>query len=217
MIKTIKSIVAKVLNYFRWQSYVVRNYKARPPVHVVAKDVSGLKVHIGSGEIDLKGWVNVDARNLDHIHIVSDKLTLNEFSNDAIAEIYMCHVLEHLSFVDAESLLDSIREKLVIGGLVRVSVPNFSVISDIYERHKNIDLIKYPLMGGQNYPYNYHKSIYDYDSLSALLAENGYSEIGQWDTDDVFGGSIGDWSDGKIAVPGGYEAISLNIKATRFR
>jgi len=214
MLSLIKKSVLKISRYFKWQIYVLKNYNSRPPIKVY-RDDNGPKIHIGPGEIDIKGWINIDGRALDHVHLITDNLSLKEFADGEVSEIYMCHILEHLSFEEVNDTLKIFYSKLKIGGIIRISVPNFKIISEIYSNFDNIDLIKYPLMGGQDYSYNFHKSIYDFNSLKESLKITGYSEIELWDQQKDFGIEIGDWAAGKINTPKGKRYISLNVKAKR--
>jgi predicted SAM-dependent methyltransferase len=212
MVNIIKNLIKKILRLSSWQMYIFKNHSLRPPIHIPPKN-EGLRIHIGPGVIDLKGWINIDGRPLEHIHLVTDNLSLKEFADGEIAEIYMCHILEHLSFAEVSELLINLHKKLQVNGIMRISVPDFSVISNIYNNHKDIELIKYPLMGGQDYSYNYHKAIFDFNSLKVLLKNSGYKGTTEWDANQDFGVDIGDWSSGKIKTPSGKQLISLNIKA----
>ena len=170
------------------------------------------KVHIGCGPINLDGWINIDARNDSHIHIHTDVIDLKDFSDNSIGEIYMCHVLEHFSFEEVSSLLDVFKRKLKPGGLLRISVPDFRLIAQSYlEQKVGLHSLKYALMGGQDYEYNFHKSVYDFETLVQVLNDAGFSHSQSFETVKDYGLDIGDWSTGKIAnLP-----ISLNIKATK--
>jgi predicted SAM-dependent methyltransferase len=176
----------------------------------------GLKVHIGTGEINLQGWINIDARNFAHVHIVSDDMKLSEFSDNSLDEIYLCHILEHISFQDAEIFLKNLHDKLKKGGTIRIAVPSFDSIIKIYHNTNNdFNVIKFALMGGQDYEYNFHKSMYNYNSLSSVLKNNNFQNITEWKTKEDFGQSIGDWSDSLFKTINGDILISLNIKAVK--
>jgi len=183
------------------------------PVYVESKS-TGLKLHIGAGPLNLQGWVNIDARGFEHIHLCTEGFELNEFSEHSIAEIYMCHVLEHFSFEETKNILLNFRSKLQKEGLLRLSVPDFDKIVDIYKlNNQDVDLIKYALMGGQEYEFNFHKSVYNKNNFSKLLKDCGYKEIKEWATVEEFGKSIGDWSDGIFKTESGNYPISLNLIA----
>ena len=66
-------------------------------------------------------------------------------------------------------------------------------------------------MGGQNYLNDFHKSIYDFKELKNILEKNNFKDIKTWETKDVFGESIGDWSDGFYKFDGKEYKVSLNL------
>ena len=39
------------------------------PTPIFSNSRKGIKLHLGSGEINLQGWINVDAKEGMHIHI----------------------------------------------------------------------------------------------------------------------------------------------------
>jgi predicted SAM-dependent methyltransferase len=173
-------------------------------------------VHLGAGPINIQGWINIDARSDSHIHLQSDGFDLNEFADGALSEIYMCHVLEHFSFEESKDILRNLHKKLKVGGVLRLSVPDFDRLIAVYHSNGNdLEFVKKALMGGQDYMYNYHKSIYNNALLANLLLSCGYSAPEEWSTQEDFGIDLGDWSSNKLSTPGGYFPISLNIKALK--
>lgn len=177
---------------------------------------SKLKVHIGCGEIQLLGWVNIDARPLPHVHLVSERLDLDEFSDGSIGEIYLSHVLEHLSFEEVNKFLEKMHHKIAVGGVLRISVPDFESIVTIYlENDRSINSVKYALMGGQDYEFNFHKSVYNHKSLESLLLNAGFTDIENWNTEEAFGADIGDWSNKTFLTVGGEHQISLNLSGKK--
>ena len=208
----IKKFIKYILSWLKVSKDIFSN---EPPVYTNF-DKDGLKIHIGSGKINLQGWINIDARKFSHTHIKTNKLDLEEFKNDSIDCIYLCHVLEHFSFNEVNSLLKLFLTKLRKNGILMISVPDFKSLSEIYYR-SNYDLssIKNALMGGQDYEYNFHKAVFDKESLKSLLGELGFSSIEEWTTDKEFGRSIGDWSDHIQKVKGFKIPISLNLKGIR--
>ena len=191
-------------------------YLFRKPTTAPTGSKRGPRVHIGCGEIDLPGWINVDGRDFSHVHVVSNRLDLDEFSAESLTEIYLCHVLEHFGFEEVERLLAVFHSKLQPGGVLRLSVPDFSLLTHIYnETGRDLEHIKYALMGGQGYEYNFHKSVFDDAHLRKLLTKAGYSNCENWETVADFGCNIGDWSAKKIRVGARFFPVSLNLKATK--
>tara|TARA_B100000780_G_C21126621_1_gene457382 strand:- start:8671 stop:9291 length:621 start_codon:yes stop_codon:yes gene_type:complete len=167
------------------------------------------RVHIGCGPINLEGWINIDARDAAHVHINTDVIDLIDFADNSVGEIYLCHVLEHFNFEEVKLVLDVFYKKLQPGGILRLSVPDFNLLSESYFKNKvPLKSLKYALMGGQDYEYNFHKSIYDLETMSEVLAEAGFRDSQEYDTVEDFGIDLGDWSTGEV----GKFPVSLNVK-----
>lgn len=207
-----KNFLKFLITIFRRFGLSIKN-RNRPDVVYSENPTNGLRVHLGAGPVNIQGWVNVDARAYEHTHLVAKNFELVEFADGTISEIYMCHVLEHFSFAEAETLLRNLKRKLCIGGVIRISVPCFDKLIAVYADSKNdLDLIKLAIMGGQDYEFNFHKSIYNNESLVRLLKTCGYIDIMEWDTKTDFGVDLGDWSNKSFPSPSGPQMISLNLK-----
>ena len=183
------------------------------PAPIYTKQTDGIKLHLGSGNINLQGWINIDARNGNHIHILEKDFKLEKFADNSISEIYLCHVLEHFTIHEIENLLKIFSKKLLLGGILRISVPNFDSILKIYQlSHNNIDKIYPILLGGQDHIYNFHKSIFNKRNLTNLLTKNNFGHIKQWNTKQIFGSNIGDYSSQNVRISNQKIPISLNIQ-----
>ena len=207
--KKVKNYIKNFLNF--------KNLLNNPvPIYTdYNQKVDGLRLHLGCGEINLQGWINIDGRDDKHIHLVSKDLNLKAFKDNSISEIYVCHVIEHFSYAEGHDLIKVFMKKLVKGGILRISVPDFDKLISIYNKNnKDFNSIKSSLMGGQNYKYNFHKSMYNKKSLKSLLEEHGFVNCVEWDPISDFGVSLGDFSDAKLKTKINMEPISLNIKAT---
>jgi len=182
------------------------------PAPIYAKRTEGIKLHLGSGNINLQGWINIDARNGGHIHILEKDFKLETFSDNSISEIYLCHVLEHFTINEIENLLVIFSKKLLLGGVLRISVPNFDNILKIYQlSDRNIDKIRPILLGGQDHIYNFHKSIFNNKNLTKLLNKNNFGYVEEWDTKEIFGSDIGDYSNHNVRISNQKIPISLNL------
>lgn len=209
----ISKILAKI-NAISLRAHVAR-YGGNKPVFPKAGD-GGLKIHLGAGPINIQGWVSIDARHAPHIHLESEGFALDEFADGAISEIYMCHVLEHFSFEEIKAILRNLHKKLKVGGLLRLSVPDFDSLVTVYHSNgNNLELIKLALMGGQDYAHNFHKSVFNRATLSRLLIEHGFIQAETWETYAEFGVHIGDWSEANFSTPKGEVPISLNLRARK--
>jgi predicted SAM-dependent methyltransferase len=185
------------------------------PLHPEVKR-DGLRIHLGAGPINIQGWINIDARDASHIHLQSSGFDLKEFADGVVSEIYMCHVLEHFSFEEAKTVLKTLHRKLKVGGILRLSVPDFDQLIVIYHANGNdLELVKMALMGGQEYEYNFHKAIFNKELLSNLLMTCGFANAQTWSTLGDFGIDLGDWSNKGFDTPSGNIPVSLNIKAIK--
>ena len=203
------------LNFYKNFINFIKSQDKPMPVFIKNNNI-GPKVHIGAGPINLQGWINIDARPLDHIHIVSKNLNLKEFSNNSIQEIYMCHILEHIPFTEVPNIFQNLYKKLKIGGVLRISVPSFDSMVQIYkDNNNNLNIIKYALMGGQDYEFNFHYSVYNESELTKIFKKNKFINISNWNVKDDFGIDIGDWSSAKFKTKNGKYDISLNLKAIK--
>ncbi|MFT5452216.1 MAG: putative SAM-dependent methyltransferase [Enterobacterales bacterium] len=215
MLNTLRKTYHWIKKFLQWQRFVFSHYNKSVPVYAKTAG-EGIKLHIGAGEVNVQGWVNVDGRKFEHTHFVSDGFDLKEFSDNSIEEIYLCHVLEHFSFQDGENLLKYFRTKIMVGGVLRISVPNFDALVTAYKANgDDVESIKSALMGGQNYDYNYHKAIFNKKSLALMLKQCEFSEAIEWKTEEDFGIGLGDWSNGTISTPDNKIPISLNLKAIK--
>lgn len=204
------------LRWVQWQRTAMSNLDQPAPIYAPHAP-KGLRVHLGSGEINLQGWVNVDARAFPHVHAQTSSLSLAEFADAAVGTVYLCHVLEHLSFEEGRTVLLALNRKLADGGTILISVPDFDALVAAYlASGRNFDSIKFALMGGQGYEYNFHRAMYTKQSLAALLAECGYGPAEPWVTEEEFGRSIGDWSSATVkAGEQGAIPLSVNLKARK--
>ena len=213
----IKLSLAKhfLINILKRVKNLIKNKDKAMPVFPSLAN-TGVKIHIGAGEINLQGWINVDARPFDHIHIVSEELDLKEFSDDSVTEIYMSHILEHVPFSKVLNIFKHFNKKLKVGGILRVSVPDFDSIVKIYtNNNNNLDTVKYTLMGGQDYEHNFHYSVYNLKALESIFKKAKFNNINKWNTKEDFGLEFGDWSSYKFQTKKEDIEISLNLKATK--
>ena len=81
-----------------------------------------LRLHIGSGNVRLPGWTNVDAQRLPGVDVVADVTRGLDFA--AAEAVFSEHFLEHLAVDDALRFLLEAHRVLMDGGWVRLTTPN---------------------------------------------------------------------------------------------
>jgi SAM-dependent methyltransferase len=174
-------------------------------------------LHIGCGEKNHPAFVNVDARPFPHVHVVtSDIAHLGEFADGSADLIYMSHVLEHFKRAEVSGILMEMYRVLKPGGMLRLSVPDFDKLLEVYRLSENDVLsIHNQLMGGQDNPYNIHYTAFNRRDLDALLLATGFSKVQLWDPWVRHEPHIKD-SSMKVMRAGGKEVrISINVEAIK--
>ncbi|MFP4107123.1 MAG: class I SAM-dependent methyltransferase [Phycisphaerae bacterium] len=189
--------------------------RAIAPARAPASADGKVRIHIGCGDTELPGFWNIDARPLRHVHYVQSACPLDMFDDESADLIYASHVLEHFSLQGAEQALAEWHRVLRPEGVLRLAVPDYGVLAEIYAQTGDIRRIRGALMGGQNYPGNFHQSVYDERLLGDLLRSVGFEEVRRWDPWDVHGGSPPDTSAETRPLDGEDMLISLNLEAIK--
>ncbi len=172
-------------------------------------------VHIGCGELNDPRFINVDKRKMWHIHIIGGVEDLDSIPKNYADLIYMSHVLEHVSHLKVPGVLVELRKRLKDNGILRIAVPDFNKIIEIYQEVGAIELIAPPLMGGQGYPENYHASIFNSEYLTKLLLKAGFESVRAWDPNSADFHTFDDWSKKPTVVNDREYFASLNLEAVK--
>jgi predicted SAM-dependent methyltransferase len=174
-------------------------------------------VHIGCGWKNSPEFVNIDALPLAHIHIITENIaSLPDLGNDTVDLIYMCHILEHIKEEDLEGVLSEMKRALKSGGILRLSVPDFDRLIEVYQASgRTLSTISRQLMGGQDFQYNIHYSVFNHARLSELLTKVGFRQILTWDPENCQYHNFRDRASRKIKVNGLEYPISLNLEAIK--
>ena len=174
-------------------------------------------LHIGCGDIDAPGFINIDARSKQHVHIVTTSLFKLDMIPSGTADlIYMSHVLEHVGHRHTVETLREMHRVLKGNGVLRISVPDFDKIVSIYlENNRDLACVEGALMGGQDYPFNFHYSTFNQTNLAAKLVDTGFLFVRNWDPEKVEHHNFDDWASTGLNIRGIAYPISLNIEAVK--
>lgn len=207
-ISLLKNAFLSVFEYLRW---IVQRKSF--PVNADGK----VLVHIGVGDQDDSRYINIDARPLKHVHIVTKKIhKLKKIKSNSVDLVYMCHIMEHIPVYDISIVFAEMKRILKTGGVLRISVPDFDKIINVYTQcGKDIDSIRVLILGGQDYAFNFHYSIYNEKYLAEKLHALGFSNISQWQPTAADYYNFDDWASKKYTVGINEFDISLNIEATK--
>jgi len=151
-----------------------------------------MKLHLGCWKRNIPGWVHIDQCDLPHIdyqHRV-DRLPMIE---DGAAElVYASHVLEYFDRVEVGDVLAEWRRVLKPGGMLRLAVPDIEPLIDVFRETGSLDRILGPLFGRMEVDTGngrarviYHKTVYDFPSLRAVLVANGFDQVRRYDWRDT--------------------------------
>lgn len=195
-------------------SFAKRRYVQPPyPKNAEGKTL----VHIGCGKINSAEFINVDAQPYAHVHIVTSNISrLPDFADGTVDLVYMCHVLEHVKRNNLNKVLLEMKRILKDGGVLRLSVPDFDRLAEVYHHSgKDITAITNQLMGGQDSDYNIHYSVFNHRHLTELLKRTGFQTIRLWDPWNCQYHNFKDKAC-KVMRAGGQDfPISLNLEAVK--
>lgn len=207
-------IGAKFYYYIKYQLRYVQWALNKPSYPVLSS--KKINIHLGSGKVNHPDFINVDLNLFPHIHHLSDIGTLKMFQDNYADLIYTCHCLEHIPHPNIVNILKEWRRVLKPGGCLRISVPNFHTIVEIYKNTNNIDILQGPLMGAHDSKLNMHCTAFDEKYMKEKLLQSGFQTIRLWkhgEKGDYT--SFDDWSGKCITIGGHNYPISLNIEAIK--
>lgn len=151
-----------------------------------------IKLHLGCGKRYLKGFIHVDLADYKHIDFRCDVRKLTKFKDESVDLIYASHVIEYFDLEEVRIVLKEWRRVLKKGGILRLAVPDFKVLHQVYNYYGDLEVIRGPLYGKWNIPGRdkivYHKTVYDFSSLKTVLKKAGFKNIRRWDWRKVFVG-----------------------------
>ena len=148
-----------------------------------------MKLHLGCGKRYLEGYIHVDIAKFEHIDYQLPIDDLSTFNSNTVEEIYASHVLEYFDGNDVVNVLNEWKRVLKPSGILRLAVPNFPKLVEVYQSSKDLSSILGPLYGKWdigNQEFIYHKTVYDENSLNKVLEEVGFKNIKSWDWQEFF-------------------------------
>lgn len=172
-----------------------------------------INLHLGCGNINNPAFINIDLVPAPHIHYVSRIDHLHQFRDNSIDLIYACHCLEHFSHMQTLAVLKEWCRVLKKNGILRVSVPDFNSMVELYlTAGRDINKVLYPITGNQDYKYNFHMSIFNEESLRRLFIDAGFSVVKRWTPGSSAMTTFDDWSGRTITLNNTTFPISLNLE-----
>ena len=161
----------------------------------------------------------MDALPAPHVDIVGPVERL-PVEDDSVSLIYASHILEHFGRYEYKAVLRERFRVLKPGGILRLSVPDFSACAAIYYESGLVDgltgLVGL-IVGGQRDKYDYHKMIFDEDLLRHDLLDIGFREVRRWDWRLTEHAGVDDFSQAHIPHmdKDAGRLMSLNLEAIK--
>jgi len=147
-----------------------------------------MKLHLGCGKRYLPGYIHVDWSHYPHIDRVGYVGDLSWCESSSVEIIYASHVFEYFNPTDTPAVLHEWKRALTPGGLLRLAVPNFRALAEVYLATNDLTLIRGPLYGHWDAGTKHlqHATVYDHTTLGVCLLEAGFSNVQLWDWRKVF-------------------------------
>ena len=178
-----------------------------------------IKINIGCGWRNFgKDWIHIDGGDYDHLDY--NNITKLEFKNESVDLIYASHVIEYFDRDQVRTLLEEWKRVLVDQGILRIAVPDFYQISKLYiQGEYPLQNFLGPLYGKMNMSKEaiYHKTVYDFFSLSTLLQSVGFDSVKKYNWRDTEHSNVDDCSQAYLPHMDKENGtlISLNVEASK--
>jgi predicted SAM-dependent methyltransferase len=176
-----------------------------------------MKLHLGCGKRFIPGFIHIDAIDYPHVDHVTSIDSLSFIPDNTIDLIYNCHVLEHFKRRDVPRILAEWLRVLRPGGTLRVAVPDFAALSKLYQMNGDLGQIIGALIGRQDYLYNIHYNVFDYNTLKICLETVGFKEIRHFNWRETEHADVDDFSQAYIPHMDKENGIliSLNVECSK--
>jgi SAM-dependent methyltransferase len=131
-----------------------------------------VKLNLGAGETALEGYEARDGKKGDVLYPLPD-------GDNSVDEIRASHVLEHFPHGQVAAVLRDWVRALKPGGVLKIAVPDFKVVSEQYLAGADIDVQGY-VMGGQTGARDFHGALFDREMLIEALHAVGLIAVRDW-------------------------------------
>lgn len=181
------------------------------------------KLHLGCWKRYLPGFVHIDLCDMPHIDFKTSVDDLSMFGDEAVDLIYASHVLGYFDRIEANKALKEWHRVLKLGGVLRLAVPDFEALVEIYMRTNDLSNILGPLYGRMAVEnigaITYHRTVYDLKGLKDMLEKNRFGNVRKYrwqdtpphDELDDYSQAYFPHMDKKNGI-----LLSLNVEADRF-
>ena len=179
-----------------------------------------MKLHLGCGNRYIPGFYHVDYMDYPHVDRRGPVEDLGFLEDESVELIYASHILEHFGRYEVERVLKEWRRVLRSGGILRVAVPNFRAVVELYEREglqNGFSGLVGLVCGGQRHPLDFHKIVFDKPFLTYLLNNAGFAQVREWDWRMTEHAGVDDYSQAYIPhmEKTAGRLVSLNLEGVK--
>lgn len=137
-----------------------------------------IRLNLGSGNLSVDGYLNVDARELSNVDVIADVSKL-PYEEGSVDEIFSAHLIEHFTKQRMEKeLLPYWKSLLKTGGVFRVIFPDLEAMIKAYDAGEmDFNTLGTLIMGGQDYQLDYHYAVYSPEVVVSMLRNVGFRNI----------------------------------------
>lgn len=181
------------------EKYFIKKTKHIIPDYLATHEIK--KLQIGGGNNILNGWLNVNIYCGDRVdgkeelkQAFMDATRPFPFKDGTFNYIFSEHMIEHISYKDADFMIQESSRVLCCGGKIRIATPGYDNLLKLVDAHSKESVEKYfkklisphygpdiPLDSSYviNYMfYNYgHKFIHSKVTLTHLLNKYGFTDV----------------------------------------
>jgi predicted SAM-dependent methyltransferase len=157
---------------------------------VQGKDLGlSLGLHIGCAWHIIPGWLNTDyfpgKKEIAHL----DATKIFPIATETFDYVFSEHMIEHIPFDDAATMLAESYRVLRPGGITRISTPDLQFLFDLYTGNKSELQLRYikafspPCPDGDAFVINFfmrawgHQFVYDEKTLRFCMEKAGFTDV----------------------------------------
>jgi predicted SAM-dependent methyltransferase len=161
---------------------IARAHAAAGSGQVLSREVPFKRLNLGAGDRPLEGWENWDAATGQEAFPL-------ELPDGCLDHLRASHILEHFPHAKAQAALNEWVRVVRPGGAVSIAVPDFALLAKGYLAGKPWPFQGF-FMGGQLNERDFHKSIFDRESLEEAMREAGLCAIHRWQSTNDDGAAM---------------------------
>jgi predicted SAM-dependent methyltransferase len=149
-----------------------------------------VRLHLGGVE-PRPGWKILNIQPGPNVDFVGNCFDLSRFADNAVAEVYASHVLEHLAYAgELPRALKEIYRVLQPGGMFAFSVPDLEILCKLFldpqltpQERFHVSRMIY---GGQIDADDFHKCPFTWEFALAYLGDAGFKKARRVQVFNVF-------------------------------